>query len=115
MLNNDPHKFLNHTNIKHLNIKFTCKIESSSKLPFPDILIIKDEFQYKITIRPCQVHSENDLQKANVCTSELHVSNLCNPLLKTSCSIILTNITHNKRYRTGPFYHIRVFPAQQSL
>ena len=44
MLTDDPHKFLNHTNTKHLNIKFTCKIESS-RLPFHDILIIKDEFQ----------------------------------------------------------------------
>ena len=33
--------------MKHLNIKFTCKIESRSRLSFPDTLIIKDKNEFQ--------------------------------------------------------------------
>ena len=47
---NDANLFLNYLNNRHPNIKFTTDMEETNKLPFLDILIIKENNQFQTTV-----------------------------------------------------------------
>ena len=47
---NDANLFLNYLNNRHPNIKFTSDMEETNKLPFLDILIIKENNQFQTTV-----------------------------------------------------------------
>ena len=47
---NEVSLFLNYINNKHPNIKFTNELEANCKLPFLDVLTIKEQFQFQTSV-----------------------------------------------------------------